>query len=69
MNPIPPPQISPMAYSIASAVEATGKAISRTRMFEAIKTGELDARKVGRRTVIMADSLRAFLERQPRAGA
>jgi len=69
MNHAQPTQIAPMAYSIASAVEATGKAISRTRIFEAIKSGELDARKVGRRTVVMADSLRAYLERQPRAGA
>jgi hypothetical protein len=60
---------APMAYSITTAVQATGGAVSRTRMFELIKNGELDARKVGRRTVIMAESLRALLDRLPRVGA
>lgn len=60
---------APLAYSIAAAVQATGGAISRTRMFALIKSGELDARKSGRRTVIMADSLREFLERQPKVAA
>ena len=56
-----------IAYSIPAAVQATGGAISRTRMFDLIRTREIDARKVGRRTVIIADSLRAFLDRAPRA--
>jgi hypothetical protein len=58
-----------IAYSIPAAVQATGNAISRTRIFALIKSGDLDARKVGRRTVIIADSLRAFIARQPRAAA
>jgi len=58
-----------IAYGITTAVRATGGAVSRTRLFELIKAGEIDARRVGRRTVIMADSLRAFLERQPPARA
>jgi hypothetical protein len=69
MSPIPPTQGSPFAFSIAGAVEATGKAVSRTRLFDLIKSGEVDARKVGRRTVVMAESLRAYLERQPSAAA
>jgi hypothetical protein len=67
MPPIPPQQVSPFAFSIAGAVEATGRAISRTRLFELIRTGEIDARKVGRRTVVMADSLHEYLQRQPKA--
>ncbi len=74
MPPIPPEQMSPFpvapspfALSIAAAVQATGNAISRSRLFELIRTGDIDARKVGRRTVIVADSLRAYIERQPRA--
>jgi hypothetical protein len=62
-------QALPFALSIASAVGATGNAISRTRMFELIKQGEVDARKIGRRTVIIADSLRGYIERQPKAAA
>jgi hypothetical protein len=57
----------PVAYSIAAAVQATGNAVSRTRMFDLIKRGEIDARKVGRRTIVLADSLRDYLARQPRA--
>ena len=62
-------QSPPFALSIASAVQATGNAVSRTRLFDLIRTGEVDARKVGRRTVVVADSLRAYLLRQPRAAA
>jgi hypothetical protein len=69
MRPIfhePAPQ--PFALSIAAAVRATGNAISRTRLFDLIRTGEVDARKVGRRTVVMAESLRSYVERQRKAG-
>ena len=58
---------SPFAFSIAEAVAATGDAVSRTRMFALIRDGEIDARKVGRRTIILADSLRDFLHRAPPA--
>lgn len=67
MPSIPQEKTSPFAYSIAAAVGATGNAVSRTRLFDLIRTGEVDARKVGRRTVILADSLRAYIERQPKA--
>jgi hypothetical protein len=38
-------------------------------MFGLIRDGEVDARKVGRRTIIIADSLRDYLLRQPKAAA
>ena len=69
MPPIPAEQTSPFALSIAAAVGATGNAVSRTRLFDLIRAGEVDARKVGRRTVVLADSLRAYIERQPCAAA
>jgi hypothetical protein len=69
MPPIPPGQTPPFALSIAAAVGATGNAVSRTRLFDLIRTGEVDARKIGRRTVIIAESLRAYIERQPKAAA
>jgi hypothetical protein len=56
-----------LPFPSLAAVEATGRAISRTRLFELIRTGEIDARKVGRRTVVMADSLHEYLQRQPKA--
>ena len=69
MPPIPHEQISPFALSIAAAVRATGNAVSRTRLFDLIRTGEVDARKVGRRTVVITESLQAFVRRQPKAGS
>jgi len=59
---------APFAISPNAVSAFTGGSISRTRAFGLIKTGEIDARKIGRRTVIIAASLRAYIERQPRAG-
>ncbi len=59
----------PMSYSIAEAVAVTGGAVSRTRLFALIASGEIDARRCGKRTVILADSLRRYLESLPAARA
>jgi excisionase family DNA binding protein len=69
MTPNPSDQLIPFAYSPENAAKATGGALSRTRIFALIKDGEIDARKVGRRTVILSASLKAYLERQPKAAA
>jgi excisionase family DNA binding protein len=58
--------LEPLAYGIEEAVAVTS--IGRTTIFEAIRRGELVGRKLGKRTIILGDDLRAWLEALPRAG-
>jgi len=51
------------AYSIKAVCKATG--LGRTFIFEAIRRGELSARKCGRRTLILRDDLQAWLKSLP----
>lgn len=55
--------MEPLAYSIADASRVSS--IGRTRIYELIKEGRLEARKLGRRTLIPAASLRRLLEVDP----
>ncbi len=54
------------AYSVAGAVDVSG--LGRTFIFEQIRAGRLRARKAGRRTIILAADLRAFLAALPTPG-
>lgn len=49
----------PLAYSVhdASRVSTIGK----TRLYELMSSGRLESRRIGRRRVILADSLRALI--------
>jgi excisionase family DNA binding protein len=54
---------NPLAHTITEACARSG--IGRTSMYELINTGQLPARKRGRRTLILADDLRRCLEALP----
>lgn len=54
------------AMSVEKAAKAAG--VGRTILFEEIRNGRLSARKVGRRTIITADALEAWLKSLPTAG-
>lgn len=59
----------PIALTISEAVKVSGK--SRTALYDALKRGDLSARKAGRRTLILFADLQAYLASLPayRAGA
>lgn len=50
----------PIAYSIADACRVSS--LGRTRLYSLISEGRLEARKVGKRTLIPAASLRRLIE-------
>lgn len=52
-----------LGYTIDQAVDRSG--IGRTSLFEAIREKRLTARKYGRRTIILAADLEAFLSDLP----
>jgi Helix-turn-helix domain len=51
---------------VEEAVVVSG--IGRSKLYEYIKNGELDARKSGKRTIVLRSGLMKLLENLPRAG-
>jgi hypothetical protein len=54
---------APLAYNVLEACAATCS--GKTTIYGAIKSGELIARKRGRRTIILSDDLRRWLDSLP----
>jgi excisionase family DNA binding protein len=54
---------SRLAYGVSEA--AAVAALGRSTVYAAIRRGELTARKAGRRTVVLAADLEAWLKRLP----
>jgi len=54
---------TPITVTIPDAVKATG--MSRTSIYEALKRGDLTARKAGRRTLIAFADLEEYLASLP----
>ena len=52
--------IEPLAYSISEACRVSS--LGRTRIYQLIKEGQLEVRKIGKRTIIPAASLRALID-------
>ena len=50
---------TPLAYSIADACRVSS--IGKTRLYQLINEGKLEARKIGKRTLIPAESLRRLI--------
>jgi excisionase family DNA binding protein len=61
MNPNPNLPREGLTVSEACAMAGLG----RTKIYEAISKGQLKARKCGKRTIILVDELRQFLESLP----
>lgn len=54
------PSAAPLAYSIKEVSRATS--LGRTRIYQLIAAGQLEAVKIGRRTLIPAHALHKLLE-------
>lgn len=60
-------QITPAMLTIADAAKYAG--FSRSRIYEELSAGRIDARKAGRRTLIVRASIDEMLASLPKASA
>mgnify|MGYP006780909273 CR=1 FL=1 len=60
-----PNRIEAVGFTVADGVRASG--LSRTRIYNEIAAGNIRAVKAGKRTIIIADSLREFVRSLPPA--
>lgn len=57
-------RLTPETITIQRAIELYG--FGRTKLYELIQRGDIEAVKLGRRTLLRADSIRAFIDSLPR---
>ena len=63
------PHIEPITVRVPDAVRMTG--LSKTKIYQLIASGDIEAAKVGRATVVFVSSLSSFLRsnrKRPRMG-
>ncbi len=58
-----PTEIQPLALTVPQAVKASGN--SRSALYLAMKSGDLVARKNGKRTLILIEDLNSYLQSLP----
>jgi excisionase family DNA binding protein len=54
----------PLAVTVIEAARTCD--LSKSSLYEALAKGEIEAVRAGRRTLVLGDSLRAYIQRQPR---
>ena len=64
-KPPTPPDARRIGYTIPAAVELSG--LGRSAIYEALRAGHVRAAKAGRHTIILADSLEAYVLSLPAA--
>lgn len=57
--------IGPLAFSVTEAARRAG--VGRTLIYETINRGELRVKKLGRRSLVLADDLQRWLSGLPEA--
>ena len=58
-----PSDLEILTYTVAEACRVSG--VGKTKLYELIQHGQIEARKLGCRTLVSASSLRAFLGSLP----
>ena len=62
-QPLTPPLLVPLAFSIPAACKVAG--VGRTKLYAAIASGALRARKNGAKNVILREDLQSWLRNLP----
>ena len=57
-------RIEPISVKVPEAVRLTG--LSRSRLYELMRSGDIEFVKVGSSTLLLVESLRAFIESRRR---